>query len=226
MARAARRRARSRRPSGPLATRAGKVWTALLAAMTTVGGLLLLIDGKPAPRLDGFSLPPLMAAGVSSSIESVLQTRTPLDTSRWQAIVIHHSGQPVGSPASIEAEHQRLRFRGLGHHFVIGNGSGMEDGQIHVGYRWLDQLPGAHAGGPKGAWYNQHAISICLVGDGDRRNFSKAQMQRLVELVDTLRRELNLPADRVLLHADVAPTTDPGRLFPTAWLRQQLAGGN
>ena len=196
------------------------VWVCFLGAMTLVGGLLLMLDGRPVPRLDGLSLPALAAATSSSepaASDPIFQTRRPLDKTRWQAIVIHHSGSTVGSPASIEREHEARNFKGLGHHFIICNGSERtEDGQIHIGYRWLDQLPGAHAAGPNGDWFNRNAISICLVGDGNRRPFTAAQIQRLTSLVADLRAQLNIPADHVYLHSDIADVADPGRLFPVA----------
>lgn len=217
--------------SGPLAgisPRAQRVWISLVSSMTLVGGILLAFDGRPAPRVDGLSVPPLLASGTAANIESVFRTRSALDKARWKGIVIHHSGSPTGSPASIEAEHRAMRFKGLGHHFVIGNGRGMDDGELHVGYRWLDQLPGAHAGGEKGEWLNKHTVSICLVGNGDREPFTKAQLARLAQLIAALRGELTLPAESVTLHSKVAPTNDPGKFFPAAWLSEQLlaTGGN
>lgn len=222
-------RSRHRTPAAPCATvspgRIRAVWISFIAAMTLVGGLLLVLDGRPVPRVDGMSLSPLAATtwDPSPTVSPFLATRKPLDQQRWQAIVIHHSGSTVGTPASIEADHQARNLRGLGHHFIIGNGHGMEDGQVHIGYRWLDQLPGAHAAGPNGDAYNLHAISICLVGDGNRRPFTPAQLQRLEVLVDTLRRQFNIPADRVLLHSDIADVDDPGRLFPRNFLHTSVA---
>lgn len=211
----------SRRPTGGLA-RARAVWLSLLASMTLVGGLLLLLDGRPAVRNDGVSLP-LAVAGNVSAMEPIFRTRLPIPTGQWQAIVIHHSGSPVGSAATLEAEHRSRGFKGLGHHFVIGNGRPLDDGEINVGYRWLDQLPGAHAGGREGDWYNRHAVSICLIGDGDRQSFSPAQLASLVDLVSALCAELKIPPERVLLHSEIAPTSDPGSRFPATQLRERLA---
>lgn len=222
------RRSSSRRPAPATRSRSSDqgrrvrvVWISFLGAMTLTGGLLLMLDGRPVPRIDGLSLSPLAAAtGVGSgSSDPVFQTRRPLDRERWQAIVIHHSGSTVGTPASIEREHEARSFKGLGHHFIVGNGSGMDDGQLHLGYRWLDQLPGAHASGANGDWFNQHAISICLVGDGNRRGFTPGQLQRLQTLIAGLQAQLGIPSDRVYLHSDIAGVNDPGRLFPAAQFR-------
>lgn len=199
------------------ATRAQVVWVSFLGAMTVVGGLLLLVDGRPVPRMDGMSLSPLASAttiGVLPGEDPITQTRAPLKKDQWQAIVIHHTGSAVGTPPSITKEHQDHGLQGLGHHFVIGNGNGMDDGQVHIGYRWLDQLPGAHASGDHADWYNLHAISICLVGDGNRQPFTAAQIKQLSSLVESLKKQLGLPDDRVLLHSDIAQVNDPGRLFP------------
>ena len=199
--------------------RARVVWISFLASMTAVGGLLMVLDKGNVPRTDGLTLSPLaVASGISDqgAADPIFDTRRPLDTQRWQAIVIHHSGSLSGSPASIEREHEARSLKGLGHHFIIGNGRGMEDGQVYLGFRWRDQLPGAHAAGPDGDWYNHHAISVCLVGDGDRRAFTPAQLRELTELTQNLCRRLNIPQSRVLLHSQIAQVSDPGKLFPAA----------
>ena len=103
------------------------------------------------------------------------------------------------------------------------NGNGMRNGEVHVGYRWLEQLPGAHAGGARGDEHNLHSISICLVGDGNRRSFTQQQYESLVELTTALCREMNIPRDHVFLHSQIAPTSDPGALFSTANFRQALS---
>ena len=206
------------------------VWGGLVGAMTAVGGILLLLDGRPLGRSDGLSVPPLMASSAGTlDMDGIFSRLKTLEKGRWKAIVIHHSGAPTGNPATITADHKKLGLNGLGHHFVIGNGSGgMDDGELQVGYRWREQYPGAHAGGPKGDWYNQNALSICLVGNGDRQGFTKAQMARLAQLTSALCRQLGIAADRehVVLHSQIAPTTDPGASFNDRWLRQKLAETN
>jgi N-acetyl-anhydromuramyl-L-alanine amidase AmpD len=106
---------------------------------------------------------------------------------------------------------------------VIGNGHGIGDGEVHVGYRWLDQLPGAHVAGPQGDRLNRTSIGICLVGDGHRHEFTQEQMTRLLDLVASLRATLDIPASQVYLHSDVAQVADPGLMFPAAAFREQVA---
>ncbi len=200
------------------------VWVTLLAAMTGVGGMLAALQGEKAPRLDGVALAAAVPAeGPSATINSVFNTRAPLESGHWLGIVIHDSGSSAGSAATIAADHESRGLLGLGHHYVIGNGRGSDDGELYVGYRWLDQLPGAHAAGPDQDLYNRRYIGICLVGDGDRKPFSEAQMTRLVELVNSLTAELGIPSENVILHRDIAATTSPGRFFSEATLRRAIS---
>ncbi|MCB9846920.1 MAG: N-acetylmuramoyl-L-alanine amidase [Phycisphaeraceae bacterium] len=202
------------------------VWTTLVAAMTGVGALLAGLQGERSPRLDGVALAAAIPAdGPNAAINTIFNTRAPLESGRWDGIVIHDSGSSSGSAATIAAEHEARGLLGLGHHFVIGNGKGSDDGELYVGYRWLDQLPGAHAAGPEQDSYNRRYIGICLIGDGDRKPFTEAQMSRLVELVRSLTSELGIPPEHVILHRDIAATTSPGRFFSEATLRRALASG-
>jgi hypothetical protein len=198
------------------------VWASLVGGMTAVTSLLLVLDRDAPTRLDGFTFPVMATTTGSTSIEAVFETRTPVEPGRWQAIVIDHTGSSYGTPASIDEKHKSLGLNGLGSDFVIGNGKGMAAGEIHVGERWLEQKAGAHTAGPDGRWYNTHAIGITLVGDGNRRGFSDAQMSRLLDLVTALAREYDIPPEQIVLHSDVAAVAGPGRYFPAAALREQV----
>lgn len=213
-----------RRTAASVSGRTRAVWVCLVGAMTGVGGLLLALGGKPGARGDGMTLLPMLATSAPSSIEVIFNTGATIAKDKWQAIVIHDSGSPVGSPESLDAQARGQNLRGLGYDFVIGNGNGLADGQLHVGYRWRDQTPGAHTAGPDADWYNRHAIGICLVGDGNRQPPTPAQVRQLVQLVTALRRELGIPADKVYLHRQVAAVDSPGRLFPETGFRDQIAG--
>lgn len=200
------------------------VWAALIAAMTVGGGLMGLLQQSPRSASAGVSLTPLVAGAASGSVEVVLNPDAPLDGERWRGITIHHSGFSYDDPERLDARHRAMNLRGLGYHFVIGNGKGMEDGELHIGRRWLEQLPGAHATGPEAAWHNQHSIAICLVGDGDRGAFTDRQLARLEELTAALCDELGLDASDVRLHRDIAGVSSPGRYFPESRFLARLGG--
>ena len=73
---------------------------------------------------------------------------------------------------------------GLAYHFVIGNGSSSGNGEIEVGPRWTKQLNGGHVASD---YLNNIAIGICLVGDLNRDQPTKAQLGALDELITYLR---------------------------------------
>jgi hypothetical protein len=209
--------------AGRVSLRTRVIWGAFTAAMTVVGGLLFVADRSPARALDGYVVPALMSTtGAPVSIDAIYETRQALDTQRWKGMVIHHSGAAAGTLESLEAEALRSGLKGVGYHFVIGNGRGIDDGEIVVTKRWMDQVPGAHVGGPNANHYNLQTVGICLIGDGDRRNFTEAQLRALDELVASLSRRLKISRESVLLHNQLAQTTDPGRLFPEAAFRESL----
>ncbi|MFO0832238.1 MAG: peptidoglycan recognition family protein [Phycisphaerales bacterium] len=206
--------------------RSGIVWGAFLGAMIFVGGGLYLADAGhlSTEATDGIT-PMLATASVGAQgVDSIFRTGTPVPQGRWQAIVIHDSGQLAATPSQMDEAARRQGLRGLGYQFVIGNGNGMADGELFVSQRWMDQTPGAHAAGDNADWFNRNAIGICLVGDGNRQRFTAAQSRRLHETVRALCERLGIPADRVYLHSQIAPTSSPGRLFQEAALRQALMG--
>lgn len=195
------------------------VWGLLVMAMTGVGGVLWLLDtsGGP-PRLDGLALASVVTTSEPPSLDQVFRSvRRPIERSRWKAIVIHHSGTPSGTPETLAA-----RTGGSNFHFVIGNGNGMDDGGLYVDHRWLLQEATHHAKGPDAGWYDQNAISICVVGDGEHGEFSRQQLDRLVELVHALSQRLDIRVENVLLHSDISPDRNPGKFFPGAELHERL----
>jgi hypothetical protein len=200
------------------------VWGGFAAMITIVAGVLAVTDNE-APRT-GFLAASIERYGEEAQVDPVFLIDAPLDRQRWTGIVIHHLGLPAADVDSIHHLHQSYGYHGLGYHFVVGNGRGLGDGVVHVGYRWNDQLPGVHTAGPDANLHNQRSIGICLVGDGDLQPFSEKQFENLLRLVQRLQRELDIPADRVVLHRDVnAAIADPGRFFPEARFREQLLGG-
>ncbi len=220
-------RKRTNRPTGQSRrikpSRPQTVWMSLVAALTVAAGMLYAGSRKPVVGSDGLAVMPLMSTGTPNSIEVVLSTRKDIAKNRWKSVVIHDSGSPVGSQSSLDAQARAMNLKGIGYHFVIGNGNGMGDGELFVTDRWLDQRNGAHVAGNRGEDLNKQSIGICLVGDGDHQKFTSAQLTRLLQLLDTLQREMSIPAERVYMHSDVAAVSSPGKLFPAVEIRRQLA---
>jgi hypothetical protein len=205
-----------------LTRRTKTVWGVFFLAMTCVCGLLAT---KGSAGRSGYVLASLEMVDTpdAQASDAIFQTAVPLDRDRWTGIVIHHLGEPAGDADSVHRQHLSLGLQGLGYHFLIGNGNGLGDGVIHVGYRWSQQLPGAHVQGAQGSQQNQHSIAICLIGNGDRRPFTDRQIEQLERLSQRLQAELNIGSRQVHLHRDLfAATSSPGRLFPEARFEQQL----
>ena len=139
----------------------------------------------------------------------------------WRAIVVHHSATPDGNAARYHRWHLARGWDGLGYHFVIGNGNGARDGEIQVGWRWLAQREGAHAGQ---TFHNQHGVGICLVGNFERAEPTAAQWRALLERCRALMLEHAIEPDRVVGHKDVrSGTACPGARFPMDRLRRELS---
>jgi hypothetical protein len=174
--------------------------------------------GQPSIRIAADAAQP--ALGTRSPLGgaaagSITPRFADLDTARWRGIVIHHSGTPGGDLASLERRHVQDGLTGLGYHFVIGNGQGLDDGQVAVGYRWDRQLAGA-------AYYNEHTVAICLIGNGERRPFTERQVHELIALVRQLQAALGIPASEVHLHSALSGVASPGQYFPVARVMDQI----
>ncbi|MCA9075136.1 MAG: N-acetylmuramoyl-L-alanine amidase [Planctomycetaceae bacterium] len=135
----------------------------------------------------------------------------------WQSIVIHHTATESGSVESIHRVHQQRTdaagnpWRGIGYHFVIGNGQGMEDGAVEPTFRWRGQLEGAHAGVSR---YNEQGVGVCLVGDFDQHPPTKAQLASLKLLIAWLTQEYGISFSQVKGHGQLKATACPGKFFP------------
>lgn len=145
----------------------------------------------------------------------------------WVYIVIHHSGTAGGSVESIHNDHRGRKdaagnnWLGIGYHFVIGNGTGMEDGRTEATFRWKQQIHGAHAGS---AVHNANGIGICLIGDFQKTPPSAKQLESATDLVRQLSRRYQIEGRLILGHKSVKPTFCPGRYFPLQTLITNAIG--
>jgi hypothetical protein len=120
---------------------------------------------------------------------------------------------------------ERHMENGLAYHFVIGNGSGMGDGEVFVGRRWTDQLDGGHVASES---QNKVALGICLVGNFDLNKPTPRQMKSLNALIDSLLARCDLSASGVKTHQqiNVMHTRCPGMNFPARAFLKELRKRN
>ena len=153
-------------------------------------------------------------SALSSKDTNALKAIKPT-SNKWKHIVIHHSASETGSPKGMDRFHreERRMENGLAYHFVIGNGRGMSDGEIHIGDRWKRQIQGGHLSSYA---LNKISIGICLVGNFEKTKPTQKQMVQLEALVEYLMKVSSVPATRVTTHTLIHPkhTACPGRNFP------------
>jgi hypothetical protein len=152
--------------------------------------------------------------------------RAPVKRRRWQFIVVHNSGTRQGNARVFDYYHRHVRRmqNGLAYHFVIGNGTSTGNGQIEVGDRWRRQINGGHV---HSDYLNNISLGICLVGDFNRDQPTRAQLDACEELIRYLRERCG-KVDRgeipVRPHREMNPprwaTDCPGDVFPYSWFRR------
>jgi hypothetical protein len=160
--------------------------------------------------------------------QSVIEAirRAPVKRRRWQFIIVHNSGTRQGNARVFDYYHRHVRRmqNGLAYHFVIGNGTSTGNGQIEVGDRWRRQINGGHV---HSDYLNNISLGICLVGDFNRDQPTRAQLDACEELIRYLRERCG-KVDRgeipVKPHREMNPprwaTDCPGDAFPYSWFRR------
>jgi hypothetical protein len=178
---------------------------------------LLLGLAPPPLGADGY---PSLSATTGNSLDVIFNTRSPQQPGRWKYIYIHQSATPGGDAQSLAAA---ANPSDIPDHFIIGNGKGLNDGEIQVGPRWNDQSP---AKPPAGAdRLDPDCISVCLVGNFDQSQPTPMQLQRLSQLVQALQDQCRISADGLVLITDTQATNDPaaiGRNFPADGFRNLI----
>jgi N-acetylmuramoyl-L-alanine amidase-like protein len=185
---------------------------------------------SPPPRRFGFwpwswtRSTPAYRYLTRSVIEEI--RRAPVRRRRWQFIVVHNSGTRQGNAAVFDYYHRHVRRmrNGLAYQFVIGNGTSTGNGQIEVGDRWRRQINGGHV---HSDYLNNISLGICLVGDFNRDQPTRAQLESCEELIRCLRERCG-KIDRhdivVRPHREMNPprwpTDCPGDAFPYSWFRR------
>jgi hypothetical protein len=185
---------------------------------------------SPPPRRFGFwpsswtRSTPAYRYLTKSVIEEI--RRAPVQRRRWQFIVVHNSGTRQGNAAVFDYYHRHVRRmrNGLAYQFVIGNGTSTGNGEIEVGDHWRRQISGGHV---HSDYLNNISLGICLVGDFNRDQPTRAQLEACEELIRYLRQRCGKTAGHEIIvrpHREMNPprwpTDCPGDAFPYSWFRR------
>ena len=200
------------------------VASGLVGLLTVTSGLLMVLappplNADPYPTLSASDVADRLDPKPDPSLDTIFNTRTPVQSGRWKYIYVHQSATNGGDAVSLAAASGIAN--GPGDHFVIGNGNGMKDGEIQVSPRWNEQTaPMPPAGADQ---IDPDCISICVVGDFRKARPSSTQLHRLTQLVATLQGQFQVPQDNVvLLDSGTSPAAGIGSNFPTGSFRQQI----
>ncbi|MFC1587614.1 peptidoglycan recognition family protein [Planctomycetota bacterium] len=133
----------------------------------------------------------------------------------WQVIVFHHSATRQGDLKAFDRYHRR-HFgdkNGVKYHFIIGNGSYSDDGEIEISSRWQRQIAAAHNHFPENA---PDSIAINLVGNFEVDKPTEKQLLAVVRLIRVLMEMYSIPEEKVTIHRDIDNqyTLCPGKNFP------------
>ncbi len=138
---------------------------------------------------------------------------------RWKYIVIHHSAGASGNIGILQQVHRERQAKdpidAIPYHFIIGNGNGMDMGEIASDWRQQYNIWGAHVSG-RNPDHNFRGLGICLIGNLEKSEPPIVQYNVLVTLTRKLMAKYDIPLQNVTGHGMTRGerTKCPGKLFP------------
>ena len=136
-------------------------------------------------------------------------------------IIVHHTERNNDFPFFVKLRHKFLRgWEDIGYHYLIGNTRPFsKNGKLYSGRS--EKFEGAHALG-----YNGNSLSVCLIGNFDKKIPSEEQFETLFSLLEEKIRQYDIPIENVRGHSEL-PNVDkscPGRLVNMDYVRAVLSG--
>ncbi|MES9990861.1 MAG: peptidoglycan recognition family protein [Candidatus Thiodiazotropha sp.] len=147
---------------------------------------------------------------------------------RWKYIVVHHSAGDFGTIEFLQRVHRQRQagdpIDAIPYHYVIGNGNGMEEGEIGSDWRQRYGIWGAHVSG-RNMDRNLRGIGICLIGNFDIDPVPEGQYVALVALTKALMSKYQILVENVSGHGHTEGelTNCPGKHFPMQRFLKEIA---
>jgi hypothetical protein len=199
------------------------VWGSFFVVMSA---MLVLLQAGGGDIQGGVLFTNISSMNELPEVDPIFSEGMPVNTTKWSSIVIQHLGEPAGSIKSIQRSHLSGGLDGIGFHFIIGNGNGLGDGVVHGSERWVNQTRAARPISVNPESWDENVITICLIGNGNRRSFTEKQILHLSRLVQRLQNKLSIESSDVYLASDLDNSSNmapsPGKFFAEAMFRSQL----
>lgn len=166
--------------------------------------------GRATPAAAEAPVPGLIGRRHWRAAPAITRNMTPA-SGRWSWITVHHSVSASSSNSlsasldtvrGIQREHMNRSqpYGDIGYHFLIDRAGRIIEGRK---LRWQ----GAHAGGAN----NRGNVGICLIGNFEVEEPTRAAISALERLVFELQSELGIPRRNVKPHLDWKETKCPGK---------------
>ena len=150
---------------------------------------------------------------------------------RWKYIVIHHSAGDFGNIEFLQQVHRERQSKdpidAIPYHYIIGNGNGLELGEVASDWRKKHDIWGAHVSG-RNSDRNFRGIGICLIGNYEVNQVPKAQYDALVALTRKLMSDYSIGVHNVSGHGHTKGeyTKCPGKNFPMSKFLSDISQTN
>ncbi len=114
---------------------------------------------------------------------------------KWRGISVEFSGTEAGNISTLTMAKDLTSSDLLNYHFVIANGEAdvSNDGLIEPTARWENQYPCTE----EGSWQSPGIVRVCVIG---KKDMTEKQKQSIVNLVEGICRNCQIPSDGVVYH--------------------------
>ncbi len=169
-----------------------RVWLILVVAMVLTTGVLHLLQTEKVSSTQ-FSLTSYYVNSASAlDVLRISSSATPI---KWRGISVEFSNTDAGNISTLTMAKDLSSSDFLNYHFVVCNDytDTADDGLIQPTARWENQFPCTE----EGSWQSPGIVRICVIG---KRDMTDKQRRSILNLVEGISRNCQIPSDAVVYH--------------------------